>query len=192
MPYIICDNENYLCQKHEGYSIVDNINQATKWDKITKANNVCDALNRGKNFNNYHLEVKFTIQENKVVYEPAKHIELTYNILDKIKEFKEFASQIEERRLYLQSALQEIELNIVDIEHAAEFYKLNAAQGYKIYKLLHEARVNRREIKRELEEISLSLGTPIKSLKLKNLEQSIIGLDNKKYTPRINKELFGV
>ena len=80
----------------------------------------------------------------------------------------------------------------VDIEHAAEFYNLNASQGYKLYKLLHDSRIKRRELKDELEKINLSLGTSIRSANMENLERSIIGLEHRQYTPRINKELFGV
>ena len=59
-------------------------------------------------------------------------------------------------------------------------------------KLLHDARNRRREYKDELEKINLSLGTSIRSTNMENLERSILGLDNRQYTPRINKELFGV
>ena len=80
----------------------------------------------------------------------------------------------------------------MDIEHAAEFYNLNASQGYKLYKLLHDARNRRREYKNELEKINLSLGTSIRSINMENLQRSILGLDGKQYAPRINKELFRV
>lgn len=63
---------------------------------------------------------------------------------------------------------------------------------HKLYKLLHDARNRRREYKDELEEINLSLGTSIRSANMENLERSILGLDNRQYAPRINKELFGV
>lgn len=103
-----------------------------------------------------------------------------------------FTKELEERKLYLDEQLSKIDLEIVDIEHAAEFYNLNACQGYKLYKLLHDRRVKRREIKDELQKISLILGTSIKSSNIDNLERSILGLNNRIYTPRINKELFGV
>ena len=138
------------------------------------------------------MEVKYVSQENKVVSPPAKPIELDYDILDRIKEISEFTKQIEERRLYLMEMIHTIELEIVDIEHAAEFYNLNASQGYKLYKLLHDSRIKRRELKDELEKINLSLGTSIRSANMENLERSIIGLEHRQYTPRINKELFGV
>lgn len=193
MCYIICDNDNtYLKQNKSGFSVTTNINDATRWVKINAAKNVCRDMNQGKRLGAYEWDVKFVTQENKVIYPPANPIKLEYEILDKVREFSEFASQLEERNSYLKSMLSQVDLEIVDIEHAAEFFELNAAQGYKLYKLLHETRKRRREIKRKLDEINLSLGTTIISSKLKNLEKSLIGLDNRQYTPRINKELFGV
>ena len=192
MPYIICNNDNYLFQDSTGFFIINDFNQATKWKKIQTANNVCEHINRSKRFHNFHLKVKYVSQENKEMNLPAKPIELEYDILDKVKEISIFTKQIEERRLYLIEEIHKIDLEIVDIEHAAEFYNLNASQGYKLYKLLHDSRIERRKLKDELQKIELSLGTSIRSTNIENLERSIIGLDNRKYEPRINKELFGV
>ena len=193
MPYILCNNDNYLVQTTaSGFSITNNIEEASKWDKMNNANNVCKNISRNKKLKKYHLEVKYISQENKIINPPAKPIELEFNILDKVKEISEFTKQIEERRLYLLEMIHTVELEIVDIEHAAEFYNLSASQGYKLYRLLHDARVKRREYKDELEKINLSLGTSIRSANMENLERCILGLDNRQYTPRINKELFGV
>ena len=122
----------------------------------------------------------------------AKPIELGYDILDKIKEISTFTKEIEDRRLYLMEMVHNIDLEIVDIEHAAEFYTLNASQGYKLYKMLHDTRIQRRSYKDELEKINLSLGTSIRSANMENLEKSIVGMEHRKYEPRVNKELFGV
>lgn len=192
MPYIICNNDNYLTQTTDGFQIVHSMEEASIWKKIDKANNVCKNINLNNKFKNYHLSVKYISQENKVVNPPAKPIELDYDILDKVKEISTFTKQIEERRLYLMEMIHKTDLEIVDIEHADEFYNLNASQGYKLYKLLHDSRNKRREYKDELEKINLSLGTSIRSTNMENLERSIIGLEHRQYTPRINKELFGV
>lgn len=192
MSYIICNNDNYLRRDGSNrFSIVHQMENATKWSNIQKVNNVC-TINAKELVQKYGLEVKYVSQENKVVNPPAKPIELDYDILDKVKEISEFTKQIEERRLYLMEMIHTVDLEIVDIEHAAEFYNLNASQGYKLYKLLHDARNRRREYKNELEKINLSLGTSIRSTNMENLQRSILGLDGRQYAPRINKELFGV
>lgn len=194
MPYIICNNDNYLAQDiKNGFSIVHSEEEAFKWQKIDKANNVCKKYcQTNKQVKKYHLEVKYVSQENKVLNPVAKPIELGYDILDKVKEISTFTKEIEDRRLYLMEMVHNIDLEIVDIEHAAEFYTLNASQGYKLYKMLHDARIQRRSYKDELEKINLSLGTSIRSTNMENLEKSIVGMEHRKYEPRVNKELFGV
>lgn len=192
MPYIICNNNYYLHQdKKCRLSIVHTMEEATRWSDISKANNVV-THNAKRQVQLYGLEVRYITNENVMVNSVAGPVELGYDILDKIKEISTFTKEIEDRRLYLMDQLHTIDLEIVDIEHAAEFYILNAAQGYKIYKMLHDARVKRREYKDELQKINSTLGTSIKSNNMKNLEKSITGLENRKYTPRVNKELFGV
>lgn len=192
MPYIICSQNGnlYVRQNKKGWSLTGNINEATKWNKIKSANNVHKEL--FQKFSACSLEVKYVTQENKVVNEPAMPNELDYDIFDKADEIALLAKQAENRKLYLLEKIQEADLEIVDIEHAAEFYELNAAQGYKLYRLLHDVRIRRRKLKNELERINLFLGASIDSKKLENLRKRIIGLDHKQYTPRINNELFGV
>lgn len=192
MPYIICNDTYYLSQdkKTARYSLVSDIDRATTWDNSRKANNVCKSLSKG--LKKYGLKAQYVTQCKKIINKPAEYIELDCDILEKVNEISEFSKQAEERMLWLSERLHDIELEIVDIEHAAEFYELNAAQGYKIYKMLHDARTKRREIKDELEKIKYFLGTSISSSSMENLKKSIMGLDNRKYTPRINKELFGV
>ena len=127
MPYIICNNDNYLYRDNKNrFSIVHIMENATKWSDAQKAENVCK-INAKELTQKYGLEVKYVSQENKVINPPAKPIELEYDILDKVKEISEFTKQIEERKLYLMEMIHTVDLEIVDIEHAAEFYNLNAS-----------------------------------------------------------------
>ena len=114
--YIICNNDNYINRdKKNHFSIVSSMDKATKWNDITKANNVCKN-NIKKLVQTYGLEVKYVSQENKVLNPVAKPIELEYDILDKVKEISTFTKEIEERRLYLMEMVHNIDLEIVDIE----------------------------------------------------------------------------
>lgn len=187
MSYVICDGNFYLCQDKNGYSKVTDIDNATKWKKITSANNVCKSLSNNEKYNNFVVRYA-----SNTTNELAEYTELDYDIVDKANEIASLAKQAENRRTYLLEKIQMIDLEIVDIEHAAEFYNLNASQGYKLYKMLHNARVERREFKNELEKINMFLSATISSDKMENLKKSIVGLDNRQYTPRVNKELFGV
>lgn len=54
----------------------------------------------------------------------------------------------------LGNALKELELIILDIRHYIEFNELNAADGYKAYKICRTALKKRREIKDQLDTIN--------------------------------------
>ena len=78
---------------------------------------------------------------------------------------------------------------ITDINHYIEFNKLNACQGYKMSKLLQDTLQERREIKDKLEILRDVSGFNLKSInngKLTTIQQR----KQKKYTPRVLKELF--
>jgi hypothetical protein len=149
-------------------------------------------LRQNKTMSKYKWEPQYLTQENGQFSLPVKEAELDCDILEKVKEITVFAKQLENRKVYLEDKIHTVDLEIVDIEHAAEFYVLSASQGYKLYKLLHDARNERRQYKNELEKINLFLNTSIKSGSMERLERSILGMNNRKYAPRVNKELFGV
>jgi hypothetical protein len=115
---------------------------------------------------------------------------IQFDILSKVKEINEFATQLEERRTLLYDKVSECDREICDIQHAAEFFNLNAAQGYKLYKMLHDVCVRRRAYKNEIQEIDLTLGKKINKDSLADLEKRLTAINNKTYKPRILKELF--
>lgn len=67
--------------------------------------------------------------------------------LQQLKDFREFIQTIHSQRDVLVNAQKKAELEVEDIEHAAEFYNLDASHGYQRYKMLHDARVRRRKCK---------------------------------------------
>lgn len=86
----------------------------------------------------------------------------------------------------------EIEREITDIYHAMEFYNLDAAKGYKIYKMMQERLIRRRENKDETLKIDYILSGGIKGLTSKQTRKRFEALENRHYQPRALKELFGV
>jgi len=191
MAYVICNDKNqYLYWGDNGRGITSSYDEATKWQHIDKANNALKSL--GASYTGYNLAVKVAIKENGTVIPPAKPVSLNYNIAEKIDEIKAFVKNLEERRLFLMGQIQILDLELVDIQHAAEFYNLNASQGYKLYKLMHDVTTKRRDFKDELQQIDLSLGTILRTEHMEKLEKSIAGMSSRQYTPRINKKLFNV
>ncbi len=94
--------------------------------------------------------------------------------------------KLEELRKNLSIKDQEIN----DITHAMEFYKLNACEGYKIYNLMHQKLLERREIKNEIEKIDRLFDYSVKKIHTTNYEQGVGKEKKKKYTPRVLNELF--
>lgn len=83
-----------------------------------------------------------------------------------------------------------IDKEICDILHYIEFCNLNAAQGYKAYKMLKERRIKRRSIKNELQVVDIILGKKISETATDEIEKAISGMDKRKYEPRVMTELF--
>lgn len=188
MCYIITDGQYYI-NSSGGHHVVNNMNQATKM-KREKAVNVLKCL--PKILRKYSWEVRYANLEYGEIIGIPEVKEIDYSIYDKVVEIENFAKDIKLRYLYLKSKLHEVELEIVDIEHAAEFYNLNASQGYKIYKMLHDSRNERRKIKDEMLKIEYIMDGTMKTALNNKMSQSILGLDNRQYTPRVLKELFNV
>ena len=103
-----------------------------------------------------------------------------------------FIEELEIRRTYLSNLVHKKEKEILDIEHAAEFQNLNVVQGYKIYKILHDVRLERRKYKDELCQIDMLLGSHFCSDDMKMIEGRINNMGNRKYHPRENEDIFTI
>lgn len=69
--------------------------------------------------------------------------------LAQIGSFCDLHDQLVARAIWVEYKLQEVENKIQDVLHAIEFNSYNARDGYKIYKLLHNLRLERRKYKDE-------------------------------------------
>ena len=69
--------------------------------------------------------------------------------LAQIGSFCDLHDQLVVRATWIEYKLQEVENKIQDVLHAIEFNSYNARDGYKIYKLLHDLRLERRKYKDE-------------------------------------------
>lgn len=104
-----------------------------------------------------------------------------------------FCSQLKQYLVNLNHMLSEVDKEICDIMHYIEFYNLDAAKGYKMYKMLKDCRLRRRKIKDEYEKVGAAITTLANEdliEKMKTALKQMKGLDNRLYTPRILTELF--
>ena len=141
MSYIIYDDDNHSEQDTTGHLyVVNDINEAKTWNKVVKANNVCKEVKRS--LKGYNFKVRSFIGKGEGSNNSVQPASLVFDVLEMVDGFCSVVEQMDERKPYIKSRIHELELEMADIEHAAEFYNLNAAQGYKLYKMLHDALIN--------------------------------------------------
>lgn len=125
--------------------------------------------------------------------EKTEKVAIAENIqywVDKVNGLNGLASEAVHRKDKLVDQLSTVDKEICDILHYIEFCNLNAAQGYKAYKMIKERRIRRRSIKNELQVLDTILGKKISETATDEIEKVISGMDNRKYEPRVMRELF--
>lgn len=110
--------------------------------------------------------------------------------LDKVSGLNGLRNDATKRKEELCKQLSDVDKELSDINHYIEFCNLNAAQGYKAYKMVKDRRIKRRSIKNELVVVDAILEKKISDSITEEIEKVIHSLDERTYTPRILNELF--
>lgn len=186
--YLITDGNNYIGKDKETKEniIVSSYKNALKlkFNQInTIYNKLADNLLKDGEWKIIStIEVKADLSDGNIeidVDEMMETLEESFDLLVKRKKMLEL------ERL-------EIEREITDVYHAIEFYNLDAAKGFKIYKMLHERLIRRRQNKDETLKIDYILSGGINGLTSKQTRKHFESLENRQYQPRVLKELFEV
>lgn len=191
--YVITNNKLLIKQSSSGcIETTKSIDEALKFEDKKKIENFYRNIPRVyKNVGFSIKEIKEPEEENRFgdfsEYEDETCME---NIQEKIKNIQNFFRSIYRQKEIAEQRIQEAEKEIFDIEHAAEFYLLNASQGYNIYKMLHESRMKRRKYKDQLLFIEYIINGQLDGLVDGNTLKRIQGMDNRQYKPRILEKLF--
>lgn len=197
--YIITDGERFIYCNHSG-KFVPTLSESMA-DIYTKkqAEGIC------KNSLPKALKSIFYIQKYDCPPQNVKQvtqcdlsnytekIDSTKNIqfwLDKVSGLNGLRNDATKRKEELCKQLSDIDKELSDINHYIEFCNLNAAQGYKAYKMVKERRIKRRIIKNELVIVNVILEKKISDSMTEEIEKAIRKLDKRTYTPRILSELF--
>ena len=122
--------------------------------------------------------------------ETPLHSENIQYWVDKVSGLNGLASEASHRKDNLLSQLSKIDQELSDINHYIEFVNLNAAQGYKAYKMIKDRRIKRRSIKNELDVLNIILGKKISETATDEIQKAISGMDKCTYEPRVLNELF--
>ena len=186
--YVITDGTRYIgCNIDTKKNIiVESFNKAVKlrFNQINAIYNKIaeDLLKDGEWKIISTFEVKNDLSDANIdidVDEMMESLEMNFDLLVK-------------RKKVLELELLEIEREITDLYHVMEFYNLDAAKGYKIYKMMQERLIRRRQNKDETLKIDYILSGGIKGLTNKQTRKHFETLENRVYQPRALKELFGV
>lgn len=187
--YIITNGRNYL-----GIDSNQQIMTVAKRDKAKrftydKAKNVLANLNRQLKNLGYYMELDE--EANQFIEQASSENNQEINIiLSWVQEFESYVQDIGKKRDTLSYELSRVDAEIEDILHAAEFYNLNACEGYKLYKMLRDARIRRRKLKDYIEVVGYIEGATGKELAEGKGSKSILGKMSREYKPRVLNELF--
>lgn len=149
--YVLYNNKYYLMQNAiKQFVPTPELNEAFQFNDKTKAENALANLPKQMRNLGYFLQQ---------VDAPSKPLEIdgfdkselvNYDsALAQIGSFCDLHDQLVARATWVEYKLQEVENKIQDVLHAIEFNSYNARDGYKIYKLLHDLRIERRKYKDE-------------------------------------------
>lgn len=110
--------------------------------------------------------------------------------LDKATDMSNIANEAINRKRKLCQELSLVDKELCDILHYIEFCNLNAAQGYKAYKMVKERRILRRKIKDEISILDSILDQKVSQTTKNTIQKTAENMDKRTYEPRVLKELF--
>lgn len=128
-----------------------------------------------------------TVQENTEKVSTAENVQ---RWIDKIEGLNGLATEALHRKDELVQQLSKVDQELSDVNHYIEFCNLNAAQGYKVYKMIKDRRIKRRSIKNELQVVDIILSKKICETATDEIQKAIAGIDQRTYEPRVLNELF--
>lgn len=150
--YVLYNQKYYLMQNAiKQFVPTTELNEAFQFNDKTKAENVLSNL--PKQMRNLGYFVQQIDAPSKPVDFDQFNAELELvnydSALAQIGSFCDLHDQLVARATWVEYKLQEVENKIQDVLHAIEFNLYNARDGYKLYKLLHDLRLERRKYKDE-------------------------------------------
>lgn len=186
MPWIISNGKSYVEIIGNNQMITTAyIDRAHTFNNKKTAEKYCSLLPKAMK----NLKYKVIFISNPDPKNPDLQLELLTPefYLTRLKNFSDFIHTIQCQRETLVTGQRKAELEIEDIEHAAEFYNLDASHGYQLYKLLHDARVRRRKCKNAIAWIDFILEQRPERF---DPSARIVGTRSRDYAPRALPELF--
>lgn len=198
MDYVIQIGKDYIgfdCYRH--YIKVSDINKAIRGElhKLTNIVGNCISPSMRKSCKvvafktaNHETNVeKYAIEAPKHVVEV--HTDSMFDtVFEQLKKVDLTSFHVEHSEL--SKKMSKVDKEVADIQHYIEFNKLNAAEGYKAFKMLQDKLLERRVIKDDLAKFQMLASAKVSDIFDGTLEKNIEDLYNRTYTPRFLTELF--
>lgn len=150
--YVLYNNKYYLMQNAiKQFVPTTELNEAFQFiDKIKAENALANLPKQTRNLGYFVIQISNT--DKPVDFDQFTDIELVNydSALAQISSFCDLHDQLVARAPWIDHKLTEVDNKIQDVLHAIEFNSYNARDGYKIYKLLHDLRIERRKYKDEI------------------------------------------
>lgn len=193
MDYVIKIGKNYIGYDAEGrYGEVDSISKALKGELHRLSNIVNNSISPNKR--SKCKVVAFTSIKPEPTVEAPKHIaevhdgSLFDSIFEDLKKIDLISFHKEQSEL--SKKMSRVDQEVADIQHYIEFNRLNAAEGYKAFKMLQDKLLERRVIKDDLAKFQILSSAKVSDIYDGTLESRIDEFYSRDYTPRVLKELF--
>ena len=151
MMYVLYNNNYYLMHNAIGQWIpTTELGESFQFNDKTKADNALANLPKQMRNLGYFVQ-QIDTPSKPVEIDRFDNSELANydSALAQIGSFCDLHDQLVARATWIDHKLTEVENKIQDVLHAIEFNSYNARDGYKIYKLLHDLRLERRKYKDE-------------------------------------------
>ena len=149
--YVLYNQKYYLMQNAiKQFIPTPELNEAFQFNDKTKADNALANLPKQMRNLGYFVQ-QIDVPSKPVDFDGFDNSELVNydSALAQISAFCDLHDQLVARAPWIDHKLTEVDNKIQDVLHAIEFNSYNARDGYKIYKLLHDLRLERRKYKDE-------------------------------------------
>lgn len=189
--YVLYNNKYYLMHNVIGQWIpTSELNEAFQFNDKTKAENALANLPKQMRNLGYFVQ-QIDAPSKPVDFDQFNNSNLVDydSALEQIGTFCDLYDQLVARTTWVEYKLQEVENKIQDVLHAIEFNSYNARDGYKIYKLLHDLRIERRKYKDE-QIIASVMKSGFANSNWELVRNKVDDLKDRKYHVREMEELF--
>lgn len=149
--YVLYNQKYYLMHNAIGqWTPTPELNESFQFNDKIKADNALSNLPKQMRNLGYFVQ-QIDAPSKPVDFDQFTNVDLVNydSALAQIGSFCDLHDQLVARATWVKYKLQEVENKIQDVLHAIEFNSYNARDGYKIYKLLHDLRLERRKYKDE-------------------------------------------